>query len=104
MRCRSPVSATGLPGGPSLHVLWPRAEKLWSRSEKVEIQKLLTRLALYDGTIDGKFGQASRDAIHAFQIQTRDFPADGIGRADLLTRLRSSVAGGERPAPADVKR
>ncbi len=91
-------------GRPSLHVLWPRAEKLWSRSEKAEIQKLLTRLALYDGTIDGKFGQASRDAIHAFQIQTRDFPADGIGRADLLTRLRSSVAGGERPAPADVKR
>jgi lytic murein transglycosylase len=91
-------------GRSGLNALWPKNEKLWSRSEKEEIQKLLTRLALYDGTIDGKFGQASRDAIHAFQIQTRDFPADGIGRADLLTRLRARFASGERPAPADVKK
>ncbi len=91
-------------GHAGLQSLWPKAEKLWSRSEKAEIQRLLTRLALYEGTIDGKFGQASRDAIHAFQIQIRDFPADGIGRADLLTRLRARFAGGERPAPAEMKR
>jgi membrane-bound lytic murein transglycosylase B len=87
-------------GRPGLHALWPKAEKQWSRNDKAEIQKLLTRLALYAGTIDGKFGQASRDAIHAFQIETRDFPADGVGRADLLARLRARVTGGETPAAA----
>ncbi len=77
-----------------LHRAWPKNQKLWSRSDKIEIQKLLTRLKLYQGTLDGKFGQASRDAIHAFQIEVHDVPADGIGRADLLTLLRASAGGG----------
>jgi membrane-bound lytic murein transglycosylase B len=88
-------------GRPGLHTPWPKSEKQWSRNDKAEIQKLLTRLALYEGTIDGKFGQASRDAIHAFQIEAKDFPADGVGRADLLARLRARVANGEAPAGAD---
>jgi membrane-bound lytic murein transglycosylase B len=71
------------------HAAWPKGQKIWSRDDKIEIQKLLAHLSLYDGTFDGKFGQASRDAIHAFQIEDKDFPADGIGRADLLTRLRA---------------
>jgi membrane-bound lytic murein transglycosylase B len=79
-------------GRGGLHGVWPKSQKLWSRSEKTEIQKLLARLSLYDGTIDGKFGQASRDAIHAFQIETKEAPADGIGRDDLLARLQARVA------------
>jgi membrane-bound lytic murein transglycosylase B len=82
-------------GRAGLHRTWPKNQKLWSRGDKIEIQKLLTRLKLYRGTLDGKFGQASRDAIHAFQIEARDAPADGIGRADLLALLRAR-AGGER--------
>ncbi|HLH11849.1 MAG TPA: lytic murein transglycosylase [Methylovirgula sp.] len=82
-------------GRGGLHRAWPRDQKLWSRSEKLEIQKLLTRLSLYEGTLDGKFGQASRDAIHAFQIETHDMPADGIGRADLLQRLRARAGTGD---------
>lgn len=80
-------------GRPALRAAWPKNQKLWSRSDKVEIQKLLTRLHLYAGSLDGKFGQASRDAIHQFQIETRDMPADGSARTDLLARLRAKVGG-----------
>jgi len=80
-------------GRAGLHAAWPKNQKLWSRSDKIEIQKLLTRLKLYKGTLDGKFGQASRDAIHAFQIEAHDAPADGIGGADLLTLLRARAGG-----------
>jgi membrane-bound lytic murein transglycosylase B len=82
-------------GRAGLHRAWPKHQKLWSRSDKIEIQRLLTRLELYRGTLDGKFGQASRDAIHAFQIEAHDLPADGIGRADLLTRLRAKAGDGK---------
>jgi membrane-bound lytic murein transglycosylase B len=81
-------------GQGGLHRAWPKSQKLWSRSDKIEIQKLLTKLGLYHGIFDGKFGQASRDAIHAFQIKARDAPADGIGGADLLARLRAKAGGG----------
>lgn len=81
-------------GRPGLHKAWPRTQTLWSRRDKIEIQRLLTKLGLYHGTFDGKFGQASRDAIHAFQIEAHDAPADGIGGADLLARLRARAGGG----------
>ncbi len=71
---------------------WPQHQKLWRRTEKMEIQHLLTKLGLYRGTFDGKFGQASRDSIHAFQIEAHDAPADGVGGAGLLTLLRARAA------------
>jgi membrane-bound lytic murein transglycosylase B len=77
-------------GAGGLHKVWPKSQKRFSRAEKLEIQTLLARLNFYHGTCDGKFGQASRDAIHAFQIATGDAPADGAARADLLTRLRAA--------------
>jgi membrane-bound lytic murein transglycosylase B len=52
---------------------------------------LLTKLGLYHGTYDGKFGQASRDAIHAFQIEVHDTPADGMGAPNLLGLLRAKA-------------
>jgi membrane-bound lytic murein transglycosylase B len=82
-------------GRDGLHRAWPKNQKLWSRSDKIEIQKLLTRLKLYHGTLDGKFGQASRDAIHAFQLEAHDAPADGIGRANLLMLLRARAGGAD---------
>ncbi|REF86049.1 lytic murein transglycosylase [Methylovirgula ligni] len=78
-------------GRSGLHRAWPKNQTLFSRSEKLEIQKLLAKLNLYRGTFDGKFGQASRDAIHAFQIEAGDAPADGAARADLLTRLHAAA-------------
>ncbi len=78
-------------GRSGLQRAWPKNQTLFSRSEKLEIQKLLAQLNLYHGTFDGKFGQASRDAIHAFQIEAGDAPADGAARTDLLTRLRAAA-------------
>ncbi len=82
-------------GRAGLHAAWPKHSKLWNRAEKIEIQKLLTRLHLYHGTFDGKFGQASRDAIHEFEIEAHDAPADGFARADLLALLRARAGGGK---------
>lgn len=78
-------------GGSGLRTPWPRGEKLWRRSEKAEIQRLLHRLGYYNGTIDGRFGPSSRDAIHAFQLAIGDQPADGVGGADLLAKLREKA-------------
>ncbi len=79
-------------GRSGLRRVWPQHQKLWRRSAKIEIQQLLTKLGLYGGTFDGKFGQASRDAIHAFQIEAHDTPADGIGGANLLALLRAKAS------------
>jgi peptidoglycan hydrolase-like protein with peptidoglycan-binding domain len=57
---------------------------------------LLENLGFYHGPIDGRFGQASRDAIHAFQIRVEAHPADGYGSLDILRRLRESA---ESPGP-----
>jgi membrane-bound lytic murein transglycosylase B len=78
-------------GRSGLRKAWPQHQKLWRRSEKIEIQHLLTKLGLYHGTYDGKFGQASRDAIHAFQIEVHDTPADGVGTPNLLGLLRAKA-------------
>ena len=43
-----------------------------------------------ENTVEPWNYEASRDAIHAFQMQVRDFPADGVGRTDLLARLRAA--------------
>lgn len=78
-------------GRSGLRHAWPQHQKLWRRTEKIEIQHLLTQLGFYHGTYDGKFGQASRDAIHAFQIAAHDAPADGIGGPNLLGLLRAKA-------------
>lgn len=75
-------------GGQGLHAAWPKTQMLWRRSEKAEMQRLLQKLGYYKGVIDGRFGPSSRDAIHAFQLAVGDQPADGVGGADLLERLR----------------
>jgi membrane-bound lytic murein transglycosylase B len=79
-------------GAPGLRGRFPESEPMLSRAEKAEMQRLLARLRHYQGTIDGRFGQASRDAIHAFQKSIAAHPADGYGSADVLRRLREHVA------------
>jgi membrane-bound lytic murein transglycosylase B len=83
--------AQRIEGKPSLRGRWPKAEIFLSRTQKAEIQRLLENLGFYHGPIDGRFGQASRDAIHAFQISVEEHPADGYGSLDILRRLRESA-------------
>ncbi len=80
--------ADRIAGKPGLGTPWPSGVPLWDHAEKAEIQRLLRRLGYYSGTIDGKFGPSSRDAIHAFQRAVGIHPADGVGGADLLAKLR----------------
>jgi membrane-bound lytic murein transglycosylase B len=83
--------AQRIEGKPRLRSRWPEGEIFLSRTQKAEIQRLLENLGFYHGTIDGRFGQTSRDAIHAFQISVEAHPADGYGSLDILRRLRESA-------------
>jgi membrane-bound lytic murein transglycosylase B len=88
--------ADRIKGASGVRARWPETGPMLSRSEKAEIQQLLLRQGFYKGTIDGRFGQASRDAIHAFQKSTAMQPADGYGSAEVLRRLRE-IAGNGHP-------
>jgi lytic murein transglycosylase len=83
--------ADRIEGKPGLRGHWPQGEVFLSRTEKAEIQRHLARLGLYHGSIDGRFGQASRDAIHDFQIRTGASPADGFARPELLRELAAEA-------------
>ena len=81
-------------GKPALRGHWPEGEVFLSRTQKAEIQRLLEKLGLYHGQIDGRFGQASRDAIHDFQMRIKAGPADGFATPELLAKLARRVAAG----------
>jgi lytic murein transglycosylase len=76
-------------GGGGLRGTWPAQEKMLSRTEKSEIQRRLIEGGYYHGTVDGRFGPASRDAIHDFQRAAGINPADGYGSAKILQALRA---------------
>lgn len=77
-------------GKPDLRGRWPAKEIFLGRTQKAEIQRLLEKLGFYRGAIDGRFGQASREAIHDFQIKVKAAPADGYGSMEVLQRLREA--------------
>ncbi|HTV31594.1 MAG TPA: lytic murein transglycosylase, partial [Methylocella sp.] len=79
-------------GAPPLAGHWPEAEVFLSRPQKAEIQQLLARIGFYQGEIDGRFGQASRDAIQAFQIHFGQTPADGFATPELLGKLKEATS------------
>lgn len=83
-------------GAPGVRARWPEPEPMLSRSDKAEMQRLLAQRGFYKGTIDGRFGQASRDAIHAFQRSIAEHPADGYGSTEILRRLRESGGTGRQ--------
>jgi membrane-bound lytic murein transglycosylase B len=84
--------AQRIAGKPAPRGHWPEREIFLSRKQKAEIQRLLESLGLYHGEIDGRFGQASRDAIHDFQLSIKSGPADGFATPELLDRLIAEVS------------
>jgi membrane-bound lytic murein transglycosylase B len=78
-------------GGPFVSP-WPRGERALSRTEKEEMQVLLTRLGYDTQGTDGVVGPNTRSAIRAFQT-ARGLPADGFDNAPLLERLRREAGG-----------
>ncbi len=84
--------ADRIKGKPVLDGHWPAGEIFLSRTQKAEIQRLLEKLGHYHGEIDGRFGQASRDAIHDFQLSIGAAPADGFATPELLRQLAAEVS------------
>lgn len=72
-------------GGPFVRP-WP-TERALSRDERLELQQLLTRAGFYTGTVDGKLGAGTREALQRFQSRA-GLAADGFPSASALQRLR----------------
>ncbi|QGM99529.1 lytic murein transglycosylase [Methylocystis parvus] len=66
---------------------WPKVAPL-STADVKAMQQLLTQKGHYRGTIDGKLGRTSRNAVHAFQLAEGIQPADGFATKEILARLR----------------
>ncbi|MBX3573230.1 MAG: lytic murein transglycosylase [Mesorhizobium sp.] len=66
---------------------WNRPFTKLTFAEKQELQKRLLTLGYYDGKLDGKIGDGSRQAIKAFQ-ERAGLAADGHPSKEVLTTLR----------------
>ena len=77
-------------GGPDFRTPWPRDEQpLLARSDRVELQTLLTQRKYDVGEADGVIGRKTREAVRAFQ-RSQGMPADGFATQALLARLRQA--------------
>jgi membrane-bound lytic murein transglycosylase B len=74
-------------GGPFVQE-WPRYERVLSRTERLELQQLLTRHGYDVGEPDGHLGLKTRTAIRDFQAKNGRIP-DGFASAGVLDQLRA---------------
>ncbi len=66
---------------------WPVRERLLSRAERIELQRMLAREGLYRGAFRGHIGPRTRAAVQRYQ-QAAGIPADGYANRALLNHLR----------------
>jgi membrane-bound lytic murein transglycosylase B len=77
-------------GGPSFLTPWPRDEMpLLSRSERVELQTLLTQRRYDVGEADGVIGKRTREAIRGYQ-RIAGMKPDGFATLAVLQSLRQA--------------
>lgn len=74
-------------GGGYVQGTWPREDRPLSRSERIELQNLLSARQYDAGTADGIIGANTRRAIRSAQ-QVLGWPADGYPTQELLQTLR----------------
>ena len=79
--------ADRIAGDSGLATPWPLVDRALSLAEREELQHLLQSKGHDIGTIDGRIGGQTRDAIRAFQ-RARGLPEDGHPGPDLLEKLR----------------
>lgn len=77
-------------GGPAIGAAWPRNDRPLSRTEKQELQGLLTTLGFDTNGVDGIIGPNSRAAVRAFQ-QSRGLVPDGYVSTALLAAVRQAA-------------
>jgi membrane-bound lytic murein transglycosylase B len=75
-------------GGGSILADWPKDDRPLSRSERVELQMLLSQRNYDAGNADGIIGANTRKAIRSAQ-QAMGWPADGYPSHKLLESLRN---------------
>jgi len=80
--------ADRLRGGEPFVQAWPRHERVLSRAERLEFQRLLARHGFDVGEPDGRFGPRTRNALRAFQAAIGAAP-DGFATVSMLERLRA---------------
>lgn len=76
-----------LRGGGTFAADWPK-ERALSRSERFEMQNLLTRRGYDVGNVDGILGSKTRSAVQDFQMRAGLLP-DGFPNLVVLERLRN---------------
>lgn len=74
-------------GGGYVQADWPRGDRPLSRSERIELQTLLSARQYDAGAPDGIIGANTRKAIRSAQ-QSFGWPADGYPTQELLEQLR----------------
>ena len=74
-------------GGGKVVGSWPTSDRPLSRSERTELQTLLTQQGFEPGGIDGIIGANTRAAIRRVQQQL-SWPADGYPTPELLEQLK----------------
>ncbi len=83
--------AEAIANRPGLQKAWPALTPQLDSQDRRQLQLLLARLGFYRGTIDGKTGPATRDAVHDFQIHIGDAPADGFPTPTVLAAVRRAA-------------
>lgn len=79
-------------GGGSFRTAWPREETpILSRTDRVELQTLLSQRRYDVGEADGVIGRRTREAIRGYQ-RTAGMKPDGFATLALLQSLRQSPA------------
>lgn len=81
------VLAEKMAGRVGLATPWPPDGAKLSASGRRAVQERLVARGFYRGTVDGRFGRATRVAVHAFQVAAGIRPADGFATPALLERL-----------------
>jgi len=74
---------------------WPDEPRPLDTAERARLQRRLQAAGAYQGTVDGRCGPVTRDAVHAWQRQAGIGPADGHPSRAVLERL-DREAGGTR--------
>ncbi|HEY8565551.1 MAG TPA: lytic murein transglycosylase [Beijerinckiaceae bacterium] len=78
-----------LMGGGPIRGDWPTDEPMLDKDQRVELQKRLAGLGLYQGESDGKLGSKTREAVRQFQL-ARGLTPDGYADRKVLGALRAA--------------
>ena len=78
--------------GSKANITYPSMREGEEGTSVKNLQYTLYELGYYDGSIDGKYGQTTADAVRAFQIQNKISPVDGVAGSKTLSKMYSSDA------------